>query len=312
MGAKRKDSAGDKIGLDRIDELMRLVFDELKSRGGSGRPKDVLAAVANRTTITPYEAESTEWFRSRGLVSPRWDTHVRFWASTCRRAGFLGTGGRWELTEEGEKALKLPKGELIRTAQRIYRERTAKTGADATETPKDLEPVEIEEKHTIKAILEKAREDARAGIDARFDELDGYDFQNMVSELLKAMGYYVRHVAPPGADGGLDILAFRDPLGTQAPHIKVQVKHREQKLDVKEVRQLAGILHKDTDIGLLVSSSGFTKDADREIAQASKHLDRVDGERLLELWVQHYDRLSERGKQYLPLIPVYFLAPDED
>lgn len=312
MSVKAKVAPGTKIGLDRVDDLMRLVFEELRERGGAGRPKEVLAAVATKASITPYEAESTEWFKSRGLHSPRWDTHVRFWASTCAKAGFLRTGGTWELTEEGIKALKLPKGQLIRDAQRIYRERKLKQASLEPEVERDVDVVEIEQRHTIKAILDKAREDARAAIDGRLEELDAYEFQDMVAELLKAMGYYVRNVAPPGADGGLDILAFRDPLGTQTPHIKVQVKHREAKMDVKEVRQLAGILHKDTDIGLLVSSSGFTRDADREISQASKHLDRIDGERLFELWIQHYDKISERGKQYLPLIPVHFLAPPED
>ncbi|MDX1972597.1 MAG: restriction endonuclease [Candidatus Sumerlaeia bacterium] len=312
MAKKASINGADKIGLDRVDELMRLVFEELRVRGGEGRPKEVLATVGQKANITPYEAESTDWFKSRGLHSPRWDTHVRFWASTCAKAGFLRTGGTWEITEEGIKALKFPKGELIREAQRIYRERKVKPTTINVLPEKEIDTAEIEQKHTIKAILDEAREDARAAIDGRLDELDAYDFQEMVAELLKAMGYYVRHVAPPGADGGVDILAFRDPLGTQTPHIKVQVKHKETKMDVKEVRQLAGILHKDTDIGLLVSSSGFTRDADREISQASKHLDRIDGVRLLELWIQHYDKITERGKQYLPLIPVYFLAPSED
>lgn len=123
MGRKPK-AGGDRIGLDRIDELMRLVFKELKCRGGTGRPKEVLAAVAEKTSISPYEAESTEWFKSRGLTGPRWDTHIRFWTTSCSRAGFLRkSGGIWELTEAGEKALKLPKGQLIREAQRKYRGR---------------------------------------------------------------------------------------------------------------------------------------------------------------------------------------------
>lgn len=310
MAAKAKGTA-DKIGLDRTDELMRLVFEELKSRGGDGRPKEVLAAVATKANITPHEAESTEWFKNRGLVGPRWETVIRFWTSACSRAGFLRkSGGIWTLTEAGEKALRLPKGQLIREASRKYRE-----GAKLQQEPRSNHESEgeVEQQDPAKAILDKASEDARTAIDARLDELKAYEFQDMVAELLKAMGYYVRHVSPPGADGGLDILAFRDPLGTQTPHIKVQVKHRkDQKLDVKEVRELAGILHKDSDIGLLVSLNGFTKDADREIAQASKHLDRIDRERLLELWIQHYDKLSEAGKKFLPLVPVHFLAPAEE
>lgn len=299
-----------KISQDRLDELMRAVFQELKSRGGSGSPKDVLRGVGARIKLTPYEQESTEYFTSRGLVGERWDTHVRFWTTACARAGFLiKEGGIWTLTEAGEMALKMPPGQLIREAGRRYKESRSAVSSEELQDAVDAPPSYGE---IARAFYDKAVEDARAGIDAQIDALDPYEFQNLVAELLRAMGYYIRHVSPPGADGGIDILAFRDPLGITPPHVKVQVKHRESKMDPKEVRELVGILHKDSDIGLLVSSGGFTREAEREIAQSSKHLDRIDRSRLIDLWTQHYDKLTERGRQYLPLMPVYFLAPAKD
>jgi len=38
------------------------------------------------------------------------------------------------------------------------------------------------------------------------------------------MGYHVAWVAPPGPDGGVDVIAQSDPLGINGPRIKVQVK----------------------------------------------------------------------------------------
>jgi predicted Mrr-cat superfamily restriction endonuclease len=38
----------------------------------------------------------------------------------------------------------------------------------------------------------------------------------------------------------------------------VQVKHRDQKVAAKDVRELEGLLRKEGDIGLIVSSAGFT------------------------------------------------------
>ena len=52
--------------------------------------------------------------------------------------------------------------------------------------------------------------------------MDAYDFQKLVADLLKAIGYHVSWIAPPGKDGGVDILAYTDALGTQGPRIKVQ------------------------------------------------------------------------------------------
>jgi len=34
--------------------------------------------------------------------------------------------------------------------------------------------------------------------------------------------------------------------------------------------------------------------------------------RLVSLWQEHYDRISEAGKALLPLVKVYFLAPAEE
>jgi hypothetical protein len=38
-----------------------------------------------------------------------------------------------------------------------------------------------------------------------------------------------------------------------------------QKITVKEVRELEGLLRKEGDIGLIVSSGGFTPDAEKEM-----------------------------------------------
>jgi len=38
------------------------------------------------------------------------------------------------------------------------------------------------------------------------------------------MGYHTPFIAPKGRDGGIDVEAYSDPLGTVAPRIIVQVK----------------------------------------------------------------------------------------
>jgi hypothetical protein len=50
------------------------------------------------------------------------------------------------------------------------------------------------------------------------------------------------------------VLAYKDPLGVTAPRIKVQVKHRRQKLAVRKLRELEALLREEGDIGLIVSS----------------------------------------------------------
>ena len=70
-----------------------------------------------------------------------------------------------------------------------------------------------------------------------------YEFQDMVAALLHAMGYFTPFVAPKGKDGGVDVLAFHDPLGATIPRVKVQVKHTpSSSVSVEVVRRLSGRL----------------------------------------------------------------------
>ncbi len=105
------------------------------------------------------------------------------------------------------------------------------------------------------------------------------------------------------------LIAYRDPLGTISPRIKVQVKHRESPTSVHEIRQLMGLLQKDGDVGIFISTGGFTPDA-RSTAQSSHvHVELIDLTRFLDLWQEFYHKLTDEDKSRLPLLPVYFLAP---
>jgi len=132
-----------------------------------------------------------------------------------------------------------------------------------------------------------------------------------VADLLRAMDYHVSWVAPPGKDRGIDIIAYTDPLGASVPRIKVQVKHRDQPTAVGELRAFMATLGTD-DLGLFVSSGGFTSDAkDEARTQERRKVTLLDLENFFDLWVEHYEKLSQEARQRFPLKPIYFLAPVE-
>ena len=310
------------ISRERVDELMRAVFSEIQAMGGSARPKELFARLAPRLHLTPHEKEAT----SSGAV--RWETLIRWYTVDCSKAGYLEkSGGYWKLTPRGEEALKLPPGELVRTAQesyRAWRSQRPLAQAEAIEVAADQrrgqrpvqpDPVELpgdQQRVARQVNYEQANESARAGIEEFLGSLGPYEFQDLVAELLRGMGYHVPHVALPGPDGGVDLVAYRDPLGTRTPRIKVQVKHRQSKTAAKDVRELQGLLRLDDDIGLLVSSGGFTSEAEREARASHKHIELMDLARLISLWKEHYASLRETGRAMLRLVPVHFLAPDEE
>jgi restriction system protein len=295
-----------KISKERVGEMLKAVLSELKAVGGEAKLKDLFTKVEPKLKLTDYEKavyEKSGYFR--------WRSIIHFYSIDCVKAGYIQkSGGRWILMPEGEKALKKPPEEFIKSAIQHYRawKATQNTGDGGKEGSEEPE----EEKLVRQTAYESAVAQARSEIEEHIDKLGWYDFQKLVAELLVAMGYHVPFIAPPGRDGGVDVIAYKDPLGTVAPRIKVQVKHKNQKVAVGEVRELEAILRKDGDIGLIVSSGGFTAEVEREIRASTKHIETMDLSRLISLWQQYYDHIPESGKLLMPFVKLYFLAPPEE
>ncbi|WP_321799855.1 restriction endonuclease [Caballeronia sp. J97] len=136
-----------------------------------------------------------------------------------------------------------------------------------------------------------------------------FDVQGLVADLLRAMGYHIGWVSPPGKDGGVDIIANTDPLATRPPRIKVQVKRVGQRVDTDGLKSFIAIINED-DVGLFVSTGGFTRDAESFARnQERRKITLIDSERLIELWIELYGKLDDKARSRLPLTPIYFLTP---
>ena len=126
------------------------------------------------------------------------------------------------------------------------------------------------------------------------------------------MGYHISEIASRGPDGGIDIIAYTDPLGTKLPRIIVQVKHRpEASISSDEIQKLAGTLKRTSDVGIFVTSGLFSKPAMKEARESREHIELIDFERFLTLWIENYPDLSDEQKNMLPLQPIYFLGSNE-
>jgi len=215
--------------------------------------------------------------------------------------------GLWTVTEDGKKAYQKYKepDQFYRIAQKLYREWKLNRP--------DTTDVEVEGKVDEKRAaitFEEAEEQAWGEIEDYLRNMNPYDFQKLVASLLKAMGYHVTWIAPPGKDGGVDVLAWNDPLGTKPPRIKVQVKREQNAVNVSVLRSFMALLG-DSDVGIFVCTGGFTKDAQDEArTQQSRQVTLINLERLFELWVEHRGNLDEEARDLFPLKPIYFLSPE--
>jgi len=287
----------------RRGELVRKVFEVLQNHPDGLPAKDILQWVERNTPITDYER--SDYPNSPGVR--RFEKIVRFSTIAAVKAGWLvKEKGRWTLTDEGRKAYKSfgDPERFDREAARLYRE-WASTRPESEPDEPTGEPA------VAAATIEEAEENAWRETEDYLLKMPPYDFQNLVAALLRGMGYHVSWIAPPGPDAGIDIVAHGDPLGTTTPRVKVQVKRRQDKTAVDGLRSFMALLS-DHDVGLFVSTGGFTKDAEAEARkQEKRQITLVSLERLFDLWVEHYKKIDEQDRQLLPLKPVYYLAPNE-
>ncbi len=220
--------------------------------------------------------------------------------------------GKWYLTDEGKKAYsKYPDPEEFRRANRLlFYQWADMQPKDAAESGAD-EPSVIAKVEETSSTLEEAEENAWSEIEEYIQTIKPFDLQKLVAALLRAMGYHVSWVAPPGPDKGIDIVAHNDPLGTGAPRIKVQVKRRADKINVEGLRSFMSLVG-EQDVGIFVSTGGFTPDAESEArTKETRKLTLLDLRKLVDLWVKNYSKIDESDKHLLPLKPVYYLAPSE-
>jgi restriction system protein len=255
--------------------------------------------------VPPTEFEKTTYPRRPDVR--RYEKIVRFSTIGPVKAGWLVKNrGQWILTDAGHEAYKqfADPEQFMREASRLYRKWAA-------QQPQEAEALVDEGSPDAATTVEEAEEAAWTEIEEHLEQMNPYDFQELVAGLLRAMGYHVSWVSPPGPDKGIDVIAHTDPLGIQGPRIKVQVKRRSDKTTIDGVRSLLALLG-EGDVGLFISTAGFTRDAEEETRrQEKRRIMLVDLKRLFDLWVEHYDEISEVQRRLLPIRPVYFLIPGE-
>lgn len=140
----------------------------------------------------------------------------------------------------------------------------------------------------------------------------GHELARLIDGILKAEGFTTFR-SPPGADGGVDILAGMGSLGFGSPRIAVQVKSGDTPADVGVLRGLQGSMQTfGGEQGLLVSWGGFKHTTLKEAATHHFRLRLWDSQEIITNLLRVYDRLDEDLKADLPLKRIWTLADEAD
>jgi restriction system protein len=182
-----------------------------------------------------------------------------------------------------------------------------------TKNPTNTAKVIARDKVDALTQLSHLEQIAREQIEKRLAyHFTGHNLTKLVASILQAQGLKV-YVSPPGADGGIDILAGSGPFGLESPRFIVQVKSGTYVVQHTDLETIIGTVEGfKVDYALLVSWNGFSASASQRQNELSLRARFWGREQILDNLFSVYDRLPEEIRADLPLRRIWMLVPDED
>lgn len=228
--------------------------------------------------------------------------HRTGWAvNTLKHAGLVHSPGPglWAATEEGGALVAAhpdgPSDELMaklrrraRSAMQAARSDDNDDGegdASAAEPDDDSSPEE-----QLESALESLHDRVAAELLATLGSVDPYKFEQIVLDVLHAMGYgqsreALQEVGGSG-DGGIDGIISLDRLGLQK--VYVQAKRWKGNIGRPEIQGFYGALSgRRANLGVFITTSRFTREAREFATSVSDTLVLVNGPELARLMVEY-------------------------
>jgi restriction system protein len=137
------------------------------------------------------------------------------------------------------------------------------------------------------------------------EDFKGHELSELVEALLTAEGFKCRN-SPPGADGGVDVLAGMGPLGMDSPKLVVQVKSQTGAVSETVLQQLNGAIHRfQADQALLVTFGGVTGPARNYLETQYFNIRVWTIDDIIQSIYKHYPVLESEMKARLPLKQIW-------
>lgn len=224
------------------------------------------------------------------------------WARTyLKKAGLLESTGRGviRITERGRAIVRNPPPNLnvsyLKQIPEFAEFHTYRPGAAVpAEAQEVLLPEDVEEEtpqDTLERVYAELERQLAEEVIERVKQSPPSFFERLVVDLLLAMGYGgsredAGKTLGKSGDGGIDGVINEDRLGLDV--IYIQAKRWEGSVGRPVVQAFAGSLEGvRARKGVLITTSGFTADANAYVRQIEKKIVLIDGKMLAALMIQH-------------------------
>lgn len=168
------------------------------------------------------------------------------------------------------------------------------------------------QRYEVLDAIKAHNDDRREALRDRLGAMPPYAFEKLVRDLLEAMGYEEVVVTKQSGDKGVDVLA-RMQFGITTVTEVVQVKRHQGSIGRPVLDQLRGALPYHKAIrGTLITLGKFSKGCtEAALFPGAAPVGLIDGEKLLELLVEHGVGIRKRPATLYEVDEGYFEAPSE-
>lgn len=163
------------------------------------------------------------------------------------------------------------------------------------------QPREVRSKQSeLRKLAKEMREEARQQLGDYLANMNPFKFESLIKFLLEEMGYHDVEVTSPTNDKGVDVVANVE-LGISSVREVVQAKRYRGNINRQVLDQLRGSLHRfDAVRGTIISTGGFSKGTlEAAFERGAAPITLIDGEKLLDLLIQHEIGVSKQEVDYL-------------
>ena len=249
-------------------------------------PNEALSIQQFRNHVAAQLSLTDEDLRERSSSgSLRFKDRMSFAQFDLYKAGLLDrpSRGRHIISEKGRSLLATYQGEI--TINMVTNMLPQQEGNKGTSVPKiESAPDEMmaDGYHTLQANLSDELLES-------LSEVSPDNFEQLILDLLEAMGYGKGDRVGGSGDGGIDGIINQDALGLEKVYI--QAKRWQGQVGEPQIRNFSGSLDaRGASKGVFVTTSSFSRTA-REtasiISAGSKFIRLIDGGELANLMIDH-------------------------
>ena len=163
------------------------------------------------------------------------------------------------------------------------------------------------------ALVRQQANTVRDSLRRQLQDMDPFAFEHLIKRLLEEMDYQNVEVTSRSNDGGVDVVADME-VGITSIREVVQAKRHRRAIQRKDLDALRGSLYRfDAVRGTIFTTSRFSKGTqDAAFATGVAPITLVDGEKLVDLLIEHGIGVRKRTVALLELDPEAITAIEKD